>query len=196
MGSKLILMVSFSENENLKKLIQGCIRGERVSQKLLYEEYFGYALSICIRYCKSKDEAYEVLNDGFLKIFTKLDMYDADKPFKYWLRRIMINTSLDHYRRNLKFYNHQDIDTLQNLSEEAKVLQELAYDEIISMIQQLPPAYRMVFNLAVIDGYKHEEIAEILNITAGTSKSNLFKAREKLKLMFKQNGKEEYARLS
>ncbi|CAN5347501.1 sigma-70 family RNA polymerase sigma factor [soil metagenome] len=196
MGSKLNLMVGFSDNENLKKLIQGCIRGERVSQKLLYEEYFGYALSICIRYCKSKDEAYEVLNDGFMKIFTKLNMYDADKPFKFWLRRIMINTSLDHYRRNLKFYNHQGVDELQNISEDASVLQEMAYNEIISMIQQLPPAYRMVFNLAVIDGYKHEEIADILSISAGTSKSNLFKAREKLKVMFKQSGKEEYAKFS
>ena len=189
-------MVSFSEHENLKKLIQGCIRGERVSQKLLYEEYFGYALSVCIRYCKSKEEAYEILNDGFMKIFTKLDKYDADKPFKYWLRRIMINTSLDHYRRNLKFYNHQGMETLQNFSEEAVAFQELAYEEIISMIQELPPAYRMVFNLAVIDGYKHEEIAELLGITTGTSKSNLFKAREKLKLMFKQSGKEEYAKYS
>lgn len=196
MGSKLNLMVGFSDNENLKKLIQGCIRGERVSQKLLYEEYFGYALSICIRYCKSKDEAYEVLNDGFMKIFTKLNMYDADKPFKFWLRRIMINTSLDHYRRNLKFYNHQGVDELQNISEDASVLQEMAYNEIISMIQQLPPAYRMVFNLAVIDGYKHEEIADILSISTGTSKSNLFKAREKLKVMFKQSGKEEYAKFS
>lgn len=189
-------MVSFSENENLKILIQGCIRGERVSQKLLYEEYFGYALSICLRYCKSKEEAYEILNDGFMKVFTKMNMYKHDKPFKFWLRRIMINTSLDHYRRNLKFYNHQEIDDFQHISEEAMVFQDMGYEEIISMIQQLPPAYRMVFNLAVIDGYKHEEIAEILNISSGTSKSNLFKAREKLKAMFKQYGKEEYAKFS
>jgi RNA polymerase sigma-70 factor (ECF subfamily) len=193
MGSKLILMVSFSENENLKKLIQGCIRGERVSQKLLYEEFFGYALSICIRYCKSKDEAYEILNDGFLKVFTKINMYDADKPFKFWLRRIMINTSLDHYRRNLKFYNHQDLDELNNVSVNASIIQDLAYEEIIDKIQMLPPSYRMVFNLSVIDGYKHEEIAEKLGISVGTSKSHLFKAREKLKVMLNLNGREEYA---
>jgi RNA polymerase sigma factor (sigma-70 family) len=196
MGAKLNSEVSFSENENLKKLIQGCIRGERVSQKMLYEEYFGYALSICIRYCKSKEEAYEVLNDGFLKIFTKLDRYDADKPFKHWLRRIMINTSLDHYRRNLKYYHIQDIEEVQNLGIQATVLPTLAYEEIILMIQQLPPSYRVVFNLAVIDGFKHEEIADKLGISVGTSKSNLFKAREKLKLMFQQSGKEEYARFS
>lgn len=185
-----------TESDDLKDLIHGCKHGERMSQKQLYEKFFGYSLSVCIRYCKNKEEAYEILNDGFMKVFSKLDLYDQDKPFKGWLRRIMINTALDHYRRNLKHSNHKELTENENFAVFSNALPDLAYDDIVLMIQKLPPAYKLVFNMAVIDGYKHEEIADILGISVGTSKSNLFKAREKLKIMVKQEGRGNYAKSS
>lgn len=198
MGRNNRISVNHKEDENIRKLILGCTRGERVSQKLLYENFFGYALSICLRYSKRKEEAYEILNDGFMKVFIHLKEkdFDSERPFKGWLRKIMINTALDHYRKNLKHYHHQDLNGQINEASTENILQDLAYEDLISMIQDLPPSYQVVFNLAIIDGYKHEEISTILGISVGTSKSNLFKAREKLKFMIIQKRKEEYAKFS
>ncbi len=180
-------------DENVEALIKGCIRGDKNSQKALYKHFYGYAMSICLRYSKNKEEAIEVLNDGFMKVFTKTNKYDPSKSFKGWIRKIMINTALDNYRQNLKYYHNQDLESTQLAAAKENVLSELSYQEIVQMVQQLSPAYRTVFNLYVIDGYTHEEIAELLNISTGTSKSNLSKAREKLREMLKKN-KNEYAR--
>ncbi len=186
------------EDENIKNLILGCQKGERGSQKLLYENFFGYSLSVCLRYSKSKEEAYEILNDGFIKIFKHLQfkIFNTESPFKAWLRTVMINTALDSYRKNLKHYYHKDLDDKLPIASNDNVLHNLAYEDLILIIQKLPPSYQVVFNLAVIDGFKHEEIAAILGISVGTTKSNLFKAREKLRMLLTQIGKEEYANLS
>lgn len=187
-------MNSLCDNK-IEALIQGCIRGQRDSQKALYKHFYGYAMSICLRYSKNSEEATEVLNDGFMKVFTKIKKYDATKSFKGWIRKIMINTALDNYRHNLKHYYNQDLETTQQSAAQENILSNMSYQEIVTMVQQLSPAYRAVFNLHVIDGYTHEEIAEILDISVGTSKSNLSKAREKLREMLKKN-KNEYARYS
>jgi RNA polymerase sigma factor (sigma-70 family) len=181
-------------DEKIEILIQGCIRRDKVSQKMLYKHFYSYAMSICLRYSKNSEEATEVLNDGFMKVFTKINMYDPTKSFKGWIRKIMINTALDNYRQNLKYYHNQNLETTEMATATTEsVLSELSYQEILNMVQQLSPAYRTVFNLYVIDGYTHEEIAELLHISVGTSKSNLSKARERLRQMFKKN-KNEYAR--
>jgi RNA polymerase sigma factor (sigma-70 family) len=147
---------------------------------MLYKELYSYGMGICRRYALSEFDAADVLNDGFLKVFTHIDKYEASKPFKSWFARIITNTAIDRYRLNLKFGDHDDISDHEYIGQAAAVYNHLAYKDLLSLIQSLSPAYRLVFNLYAIDGYSHEEIAEILNISVGTSKSNLFKARQKL----------------
>lgn len=186
-------------NETLSVLLRNCMKEDRASQKMLYQQFYGYAMSVCLRYCKSRDEALEVLNDGFLKVFTRLSKYDSEKSFKGWIRKIMINTALDHYRKHLKHYKNSSSSTdIQNLTDltvySENALNRLAYEDLLAMVHQLSTAYRTVFNLHVVDGYTHEEIAEMLEISAGTSKSNLFKAKAKLQEMIKNNYQDAYAR--
>ena len=140
-------------------------------------------MSICLRYSKNRQEAEEIVNDGFIKILSNLDKYNVNLSFKGWLRRIMINTSIDFFRKNEKHYNSLDIVYAQNVSVSAEGLKKLSEEEIMNVVQNLPPSYRMVFNLFVVEGYKHDEIAQKLGISVGTSKSNLAKARMKLKIM-------------
>ena len=164
-------------------LVQGCKRNDRESQRLLYRHYYSYAMSICVRYSKSVEEAKEILNDGFLKVFQKIDQYKQQTPFEGWLRRIMINSAIDCYRREVKHYHHTSVDKVSIENSGASVMDELSYSELIGLVQKLTPGYRAVFSLYAIDGYTHEEIAGLLSISEGTSKSNLFKARESLKKM-------------
>jgi RNA polymerase sigma factor (sigma-70 family) len=141
-----------------------------------------------MRYSRSREEAIEILNDGFIKILSKIDKYSPGLSFKGWLRKVMINSAIDYYRRNEKHYHSLDISHVQYESTSDTVFDNFGEQEIIAAIQLLPPSYRMVFNLYVIEGFKHEEIANQLNISVGTTKSNLAIARNKLKkiLMMEQ----------
>ncbi|WP_343034187.1 sigma-70 family RNA polymerase sigma factor [Fulvivirga lutimaris] len=174
-------------DQELQELLKSCKKGIRNSQDELYKLYYGYAMGICLRYSKHREEAVEIVNDGFMKVFNNLGKYTAGKSFKGWVRRIMINAAIDYYRKNEKHYNMLDISYAQSQETEETALEQLSVQEIINAIQQLPASYRMVFNLFVIEGYKHEEIAAQLNITAGTSKSNLSIARSKLQKILNQN---------
>ena len=169
--------------EELHQLIEGCIKQDRKSQKMLYKGFYGFAMAICLRYAGDRDEAAEVMNQGFLKVFTKLETYQADRPFKAWLGKIMMNTSIDNYRANFKTLYSEDLENAEHVSDVNMADNNLNYTDLLAMIQMLPQAYRTVFNLFAIDGYSHEEIASMLSINVGTSKSNLFKARLKLKQM-------------
>lgn len=176
-------------------LIQGCKRNDRESQRLLYQHYYGYALSICVRYCQSYEEAREVVNDGFLKVFRKIDQYKMDTSFNGWIRRIMINTSIDLYRKEKMYYTvFSRSEPDETISVESSIYDDLTYKELIEMVCKLSPAYRAVFNLHVIDGYTHKEIGEILRISEGTSKSNLLKARAKLRLELSKLSEKVYAK--
>ncbi len=161
--------------------MESCRKGDRNSQDRLYKDFYGYSMGICLRYSRTREEATEILNDGYVKIFSKLDHYSPGLSFKGWLRKVMINSAIDYYRRNEKHYHSLDISHVQYESSTETVLDHLSEQEIITAIQLLPPSYRMVFNLYVIEGYKHEEIANQLNISVGTTKSNLAIARNKLK---------------
>ena len=131
----------------------------------------------------------EIVNDGFMKIFKKLDKYSPGLSFKGWLRKVMINSAIDYYRRNEKHYHSLDISHGKYETSGETILDKLSEQDIIEAIQRLPPSYRMVFNLYVIEGYKHEEIANQLNISVGTSKSNLAIARNKLqKIVIAEQG--------
>lgn len=161
--------------------MDSCRKADRNSQDRLYREFYAYSMGICLRYSRTREEAIEILNDGFIKIFAKLDRYSPGLSFKGWLRKVMINSAIDYFRRNEKHYNSLDISHVQYESSAENVLDRLSEQEIIAAIQLLPPSYRMVFNLFAIEGFKHEEIANQLNISVGTTKSNLAIARSKLK---------------
>ncbi|MFZ6009621.1 MAG: RNA polymerase sigma factor [Bacteroidota bacterium] len=169
------------KNDRMNTILVGCKKLHRESQKMLYQEFYSYGMSICLRYADNRDEAAEILNDGFMKIFTNIKLFDLTKPFKPWLRKIMINTSINHYRKKQKDIQSEEIERAERESENENIISGISYQEIITMLQKLPPAYRTVFNLYVLEGYRHEEIAKMLGITVGTSKSNLFKAKESLK---------------
>lgn len=169
-----------NNEKELYNLLDACLKGDRNSQTKLYKIYYAYAMGVCLRYSRSREEAIEILNDGFVKIFTKLDKYTKGLPFKGWLRKVMINTAIDYFRRQEKHYHSVDISYARYEEVSETVLDQISEKEILQAVQQLPPSYRMVFNLYVIDGYKHEEIAQQLNISVGTSKSNLAIARNKL----------------
>jgi len=164
-------------------LILGCKRNDRDSQRLLYQHYYSYALSICARYSRNLAEAKEVVNDGFMKVFGKINQYNPDSSFKGWLRKIMINASIDQYRKELKHQNQEPLEFAHAVFKQPEAHTNLSHEELIKLIQKLSPAYRAVFNLHVIDGFTHEEIGKLLSISAGTSKSNLLKARENLRIM-------------
>ncbi|MCQ6960249.1 RNA polymerase sigma factor [Mucilaginibacter aquariorum] len=175
--------------EELNQLVRGCLKDDRLSQKLLYKAFYGFAMGICLRYATNRYEASEIMNQGFYKVFKNLTKYDITKPFKAWLGRIMVNTSIDYYRSNLKIAYTEELEKAEHINDTELADRNLNYNELLDMIGQLPRAYRTIFNLFAIEGYTHEEIGDMLNISTGTSKSNLHKAREKLKIMIAKSNK-------
>lgn len=181
--------------EELTYHVDACAANNRESQRKLYSSFYGYAMAICDRYAQKQEDALEILNDGFLKIFKEIHNYkpayaDVISSFKGWMRKIMIYTAIDHFRKNQK---HRMVTQLDNVvyhipTVHEDAIEKLSYEEIIRAIQELTPGYRIVFNLFIIEGLSHEEISRQLGISSGTSKSNLSKARRQLqKILFKQN---------
>jgi RNA polymerase sigma factor (sigma-70 family) len=184
----------------LLPLLAGCRRADRVMQRQFYHLFYGYALSICLRYVGTREEATEVVNDGFLRVFRGLASFDDTRPdlsgsLRGWLKKIMVRTAIDHFRTTERIPYQEDLDAAHDepAAPGTLPLEALAYQDLLHLVQQLPPAYRTVFNLYAIDGYKHEEIAQHLGITAGTSKSNLSKARTYLQRLLKKTDSHAYA---
>jgi len=181
--------------DELSLHIERCALNNRESQKKIYTSFYGYAMAVCDRYTNNQDDAVEILNDGFLKVFKEVYRYkpaytDVVSSFKGWLRKIMVYTAIDHFRKNHKHQFTTDLDNgiIQVSSRDESALDRISYEEIIRSIQDLTPGYRTVFNLFIIEGFTHEEISEKLGISIGTSKSNLAKARRQLqKILFQQN---------
>ena len=167
-------------------IIKACQQGKAAGQRELYQQFYSYGMKVCVRYAQHEEEAREILNDSFVKVFQKISThYDLQLSFKAWLNKILVRTAIDYYRK--RQHAPQTIDvTLLHVSYEADTLDHLSAQEILSLVQTLPPAYRMAFNLYAIEGYKHHEIAEMLGITEGTSKSNLAKARKHLQAKIHQ----------
>lgn len=164
-------------------LIEGCRRYERASQQRLYALFYHYAMSVARRYCNDNGAAGEISNDAFFKIFTKIDQYRGDLPFKQWLRRIVVNTAIDRFRANVNTPKFTELPAFYEPEVEPDILEALTRADIMSMLDQLPPGYRAVFNLYVVDGFSHEEVSAMLGISVGTSKSNLSRARMYLKTL-------------
>ncbi len=183
------------DNLKLELLLQGCQEGRRGSQRKLYELFYGYGMNICLRYAKNETEAQEMLNDGFLRVFTRLDQYDPDFPFKGWLRKVLINSAIDYHRKHKRHRLSIATEDISKLVEERQEMPNLqAGEDVMVYVQKLPPAYQMVFNLYVMEGYKHHEIAERLNISVGASKSNLSRAKEKLRKMMMKHKSRKISR--
>lgn len=145
-------------------------------------------MSISLRYADSRDHAAEILNDAFMKVFDNIRSYDPDRPFKPWLRMIIVNTAINHfhkYKNNGYFEEYEESEN--KIGRDERIISGISYREIIDMIQQLSPAYKTVFNLYVIEGFKHKEIARMLDISVGTSKSNLHKAKKALQSILEKN---------
>ena len=176
-----------TENKKLAALLAGCRQMDESSQMELYRRFYSYGMSICLRYSRSRESALEMVNDGFLKVFLKIEQYDPEFPFRPWLRRILINASIDYYRKYEQNKNEEEWTSGEETSAYNDALDHLEYDDLLKIMQMLPPAYRMTFNLYVVEGLSHAEVAEQLGTTVGTSKSNLAKARKKIKELLRSS---------
>lgn len=160
------------------RLIKDCLKGHRHAQSQLYQLFAPSMFSVCLRYAKSREEAEEVLQEGFMKVFTFLHQFNFEGSFEGWIRKIMVNCALQKYRSKARLHAVVDIETnQQEIVETENILAQIGTKELLKMVQELPPVYRLVFNLYVFEGMKHKEIAAHLGISEGTSKSNLFDAR-------------------
>ena len=177
-GTTTILINSPVLLEHQAKLIQACISGDRHSQSQLYEFFAPKMFAVCLRYSKNKEEAEEILQEGFVQVFRSLRTFKCEGSFEGWIRKIMVYCSIKQFRKRAKMnplVNIEFVDTAEMDNED--IIARLGRKELLKMIQALPPAYRMTFNLYVFEGMKHREIAEQLGISEGTSKSNFFDAK-------------------
>ena len=163
-----------------KDLIAACKRKDRKAQKFLFERFSPTMLGVCRRYVKNLEEAEDVMVEGFFKVLTKINMYSGQGSFEGWIRRIMINESLMQLRKINHFRFTEEINASIDLPEDPTIVEEMAAQEIIGLLDELPTGYRTVFNLYVIEGYKHREIAEELGISINTSKSQLILAKKRM----------------
>jgi RNA polymerase sigma-70 factor (ECF subfamily) len=170
--------------ETEAQLIQACLRNDRNAQRKLYNAYAGKMLVVCIRYVQNQAEAEDILQEAFIKIFQNLDKFRAESTLGAWIKRIVVNTAINQIRANLHFKDMSDVRGYENqISDDQSGIKSMQFQELIEMIRKLPKGCRAVFNLFAIEGYKHHEIAELLNITEGTSKSQYSRARVMLQSM-------------
>ena len=174
------------QDDDTHSIIKACLQGNSSAERLLLKQNLGFAKLVTSRYAANSEEGEEIVSDGFLKVFQNLGKYQFDQPFKAWVRTIMVRTAIDYYRKNLKHHELVPLDDLEVANIGADVISRISTTEILKLIQQLSPAYRMVFTMYVLDGYTHKEIATMLEIKEGTSKSNLQDARKKLQIMIKK----------
>ncbi|MDX9751479.1 MAG: sigma-70 family RNA polymerase sigma factor [Flavobacteriales bacterium] len=176
------------------ELVQGCLRSDPVAQEALYQRFARKMMSICMRYAKSRDQAQDMLQDGFVKVFQKMDRYRADGPLGGWIARTMVNTALDHLRRDRPYDHSLDLTEAEYLHpEDSTVMSNMATDELLALVQALPDGYRAVFNLFAIEGYPHKEIAGMLGISENTSKSQFMKARAYLRKLLPKELAAQYS---
>jgi RNA polymerase sigma-70 factor (ECF subfamily) len=159
-------------------LIKGCIEGNRQMQEELYKRFSGKMYAVCLRYANNADDAQDLLQEGFIKVFRNLHRFRAEGSFEGWVRRVFVNSSIEHFRKKsveLSKVSDKEENTIEDT--DISALDQLAERDIVQLIQDLSPGYRTVFNLYVVEGYSHKEIGDLLGISEGTSKSQLARAR-------------------
>lgn len=166
-----------SEND----LIKGCITGDPQMQRFLYQRFASIMYGVCLRYSENQEDANDLLQEGFIKVYRNLDKFRGEGSFEGWIRRIFINTSIEHFRKKVKLYNVSEVQENTVEDTDLNALDSLAVKDIMKIINELSPGYKQIFNLHVIEGFSHKEIADMLGITEGTSKSQLARAKAVLK---------------
>ncbi len=180
-------MTEASEQE----LIDLCIKGDRIAQRALYDRLASRMFPLCIRYVGERDTAEDILQDGFVTLFSRLDSFKGHGSFEGWARKIFVNTALMYLRKKDALKMSDEIETARNLSTDiTSQMQNIGYKELMGLITSLPPGFRTVFNMYVIEGYSHKEIADMLNITETTSRTQLSRARAWLQNKIKENSKD------
>ncbi len=178
--------------EDLKEIIESCVAGNERAQAKLYELFAPKMFGVCLRYATDSAEAEDNLQEGFIKVFKYIEKFRHEGSFEGWMRRIMVNVSLEKYRKQHYMYPVEDIEIYEGNVFANDILDEISVQELIALIQELPPRYRMVFNLYVMEGMSHREIGKEMNISEGTSKSNLARARDilqrKVKNLYREVG--------
>ena len=177
---KFLNKIIFDPND-FRSVIAACIAGNSQAQHILFKKYFGYAKSVCLRYTYSPEEAEEVLNEGFFKVFNNLERYDPGQPFKAWLRTVMVNNAISYFRRNKKHYAARTaFDEIPEPGIADDAVSEITAGEIMQLIHELKPIYKTVFLMYAVDGYSHKEIASMLEINEATVRSQYARARAQL----------------
>lgn len=182
------------------ELVDGCLAGDRRAQRRVHELFYGKMMAVCMRYTKNTDQAKDILQDGFIKVFASIDKFNRAGSFEGWIRRIIVNTAIDHFRRSKNAYlllgEERSIEDFSDAEEEDILADDEGEEEwdvkpadVINAMQKLTPAYRTVFNLYVFEELTHKEIADMLGINIGTSKSNLAKAKHNLKKLLTKGRK-------
>ncbi len=169
------------------ELIRLCIGNDTMAQNELYRRFAGKMTGVCMRYSRNRTDAQDILQDAFIKIFVNLKSFKGNGSFEGWIKRIVINTSLKHYQKNLRFRNETDIENAHEVSFDNQIIENMSATELMQKVQIMPDGYRTIFNLYVVEGYQHNEIGELLGITEGTSKSQLSRARNYLMQLLKSN---------
>ena len=166
---------------NERQLIDGCKKGDRIAQKELYDCFSRKMFGVCYRYVNDRETAADVLQDGFVKVFTSLSSYSGVGSFEGWIRKVFVNTALEYLRKSDVLREATDLDNTAELVEpDSSVISDLAAEDLMRLIQELPSGFRTVFNMFAIEGYSHKEIGEALNITDSTSRSQITRARQLL----------------
>lgn len=168
------------------EIIEGCIRQDSKCQRALFDRYAGKMMGVCTRYAKDTMEAEDMLQDAFIKVFQYIGQFKFEGAFEGWIRRIVVNTAIRHLEKKKIQFKDIEETTYDAPRVEASAYTHLGQEDLLKLINQLPDGYRMVFNLNAIEGYSHEEIAEMLNIQPGTSRSQLVKARKMLQYQILQ----------
>lgn len=186
--------MDLSSPENVRTLVERCAKQDRDAQQVLYKTMYSKMLNVCYRYSRRPEEAKDLLQDGFLKVFRKIEKFNFSGSLEGWVRRIMVNNAIDYYRSNKNKFAISEVyleeDNLSDLEyEEDPIEPDVSGKEILACIQQLSPGYRTVFSLYVLDNYTHQQIAEELGISEGASKSNLAKAKRNLRKLLTEKMK-------
>ncbi|MCH2223191.1 MAG: RNA polymerase sigma factor [Crocinitomicaceae bacterium] len=170
-------------------IVDKCVEGDQMAQRKLFEMFAPKMLGVCLRYAKNREQAEDVLQDGFVKVFTKIKAYKKEGSLEGWIRRIMVNTSLDQIRKNAKFMNNVSMNDIDYKVEfDGQILSSLMEEDLLNLIKDMPVGYRMVFNMFAIEGYSHKEIAEKLSISENTSKSQYSRAKAYLRIKIEELG--------
>ena len=192
--------MDLTDKEVVRQVVNACAKGDRGMQQELYKQMYSYMMAVCYRYAGRPEDAKDIFQEGFIKVFEKIDRFNFKGSLQGWIRRIMVNHAIDHYRKNKKKYAFSEslveAEKIANEDNEDNWSSEFDGNTLLNCVQQLSPTYRTVFSMYVLDGYTHAEISEELSISEGTSKSNLAKAKRNLRKMIQELRNNEEAQIN